>query len=466
MSLGSSPFDDIARSFLGSPREATPRAAEPPLLPPEHAELDPRGVRIMAIAISGNLPGIAGIWLVQYADRLARQCGPVALLTHDGLHYSGQILHAEGRAMPSEEAGWMGHATRFVRRWIVAAPEGSRADDIVAVHDADIVLLTGADEAAAAAARLKLVDLADAARAKGIQPRAVSVVVLGAKEPAAKELVRRLGDYAYRELDMIVAAGGSMQRIDRIDTTGPVALPGLGSARPSLLSALIHETADPEGEGEFGGIQHFGATHASSAPKSTSGTAPVMGQSAAPDPLEGFLADPKMPSPMSTHPEPVQTRAIDDPGVPAVVPRAPRPAGATPPASAPAPSAPSTATAGAALASLFDDLVLLAPRAAGAQGVEFAADLGGRLHLLSTDGSTRDLRIASAWARNNWLLLATACRELRGGARAVIVEHLFVDNAPDAVPLHGCGLRLHLRVRSASGTTRIDLNDEGSARPE
>ncbi len=488
MSLGSSPFDDLAKSFLGAQRSGAAGAASASASTGNTGsaaagwngngkdngsgaavpDFDPRGARILAMAICGNLPGIAGIWLVQYADRLARQCGPVGLLTHDGVHYSGQVLQASGRAMPTEEAGWMAHASRFVRRWIIAAPEGTRAEDIVGVREADIVLLTGADEAAAAAARLKLVELAEAARSKGLRPRTVSVVVLGAKDTVARALVTRLEDYADRELDMLVAPGGAMQRIDRIESTGPVTLPGLGRRPASEVANLILE---PErvGEDEFGGFHHFDQTAAVAQPKTTPGRVPGMAQFQAQDPLDGFLADTMAttaPS-MSTAPEPTPRRAPTEEVAAGAAARPSRPATAAPP-SQPAGGGHSASGPGSAasLASLFDDLVLLAPRAAGAKAVELAADLGGRLHLLSTDQSTRDLRIASAWVGRNWLLLATACRELRGGARAVVVEHLFVDNAPDAVPLHGCGLRLHLRVRTASGTTRIDLNDEGTAQAE
>ncbi|MDA1008235.1 MAG: hypothetical protein O2800_04435 [Planctomycetota bacterium] len=457
MTAGSDPLFDIAGDWMSG---SDPTDRSPPM--------PSRGTRVMAIAVCGNLPGMAGIWLVQYANRLSQKGGPVGLIRFDGSRYCGEVLGAQGRSLPSDSTGWLDRAGGFVRQWIIAAPERTRPEELAAIRDADIVLLTGSDEAASAAAHQKLGELAGAARAIGVRPRTVSVVVLGAGKTAATVLVNRLAGWAEDELDTLVVFGGSMQQIGLIETTGPVALPdfsgtSLGEVTQRIEGAMLRamDRLDAVSNTNQVDFSEFGQQSQSSTRiHPTMASVDALGVAQSRVPLQGDKIATTM---ADESPIPVRRTPIEDFGIspsPAPIPVG-QSASMRPRQVAPV----SVAHEGSSesLASLFDELVLLAPRAAGAASVEFASDLAGRLHLLSADASTRDLRIASAWARANWLLMATACRELRGGTRAAIVEHLIVDTAKDAVALHRCGLLLHLRHRTASGVSRVDLNDESTA---
>jgi hypothetical protein len=102
-------------------------------------------------------------------------------------------------------------------------------------------------------------------------------------------------------------------------------------------------------------------------------------------------------------------------------------------------------------------------RPANASQVELAIDMHGRLHLLSTDASTRDLRVARSWCTSNWSLLSSAVVDLKDVSVPEMVDHLVLDEARLAVPLHGSGILLHVGVEVAGQRRRIDLNDEQSA---
>ncbi|MFZ9688424.1 MAG: hypothetical protein ACO3DS_01155, partial [Phycisphaerales bacterium] len=90
-------------------------------------------------------------------------------------------------------------------------------------------------------------------------------------------------------------------------------------------------------------------------------------------------------------------------------------------------------------------------------------DMHGRLHLLSTDASTRDLRVARSWCTSNWSLLSSAVVDLKDVTVPEMVDHLVLDEARLAVPLHGSCILLHVGVEVAGQRRRIDLNDEQSA---
>jgi hypothetical protein len=111
----------------------------------------------------------------------------------------------------------------------------------------------------------------------------------------------------------------------------------------------------------------------------------------------------------------------------------------------------------------FPELVGIRVRANTAPGVELAVDVAGRLHLISDDVTTRELRLARSWCSSNWALLSSAVVDLRQVRQPVLIDHLVVADARHAVSLHGAGLMLHVLVDSAGQRRRIDLNDEQSA---
>lgn len=444
----------------------------------------------LAFVIVGNVPDRSGIWVAQYADRLARSVGPVVLLTSDGTIYSGQVFSAAGRAMPDNENGWLPHASLFTRRWLIVLREDASLEDVAMLRDVPIVLLTGADEAAAAAVRQKLRAIAAAYRLRGIAPRPISLVVCGAANQDALRLRRAVAAFAEDELSMHVEPSGSIQRIDLVDATGHVDL--VRASRGGLLPLARRILEDRF----FDEVVGSGEIRQSGVPRGSTKTSvpdAVLGESPTPaphddDPFAALFA-PDMPLPSSPNPsDPNARRAGAEDAASAGAQRI-RPAmaadgaGVRPSQGQPQQAPRSQPIAGGAvgsgsqrtgafhegqpqsLAALFDDLTLLAPRAPGALGVELAADLGGRLHLLSADATTLELRIARAWVEQNWYLLTQATRELSPGTSPALVEHLILDDATLAARLQGCGLRLHARVRVPNGAVRVDLNSDDSIRP-
>jgi hypothetical protein len=60
-------------------------------------------------------------------------------------------------------------------------------------------------------------------------------------------------------------------------------------------------------------------------------------------------------------------------------------------------------------------------------------------------------------------LLSSAVVDLRQIRQPVLVDHLVLADARQAVSLHGAGLLLHVLIDSAGQRRRVDLNDEQSA---
>lgn len=114
---------------------------------------------------------------------------------------------------------------------------------------------------------------------------------------------------------------------------------------------------------------------------------------------------------------------------------------------------------------LFPQWTPLAIECPDAPDVSFAIE-GGTVHLLSADTSMRTLRVAAAWIRAQWSLVAALAPGL-DRARPTVCEHLMLEDPRHAIPLHRCGVLLHARVQvSVAGTVvvqRIDLNDAASA---
>ena len=95
------PYDELASIYLTDPDAAGP---DPGALPAvglsAGLSAGPASIEILMV---GHLPVRAGIWLTPYADAIAREAGPTALVRLDGKEPMVQILHAPREGMPALE---------------------------------------------------------------------------------------------------------------------------------------------------------------------------------------------------------------------------------------------------------------------------------------------------------------------------------------------------------------------------
>ncbi len=403
-----STYQDLAAHFMGATEPAGPIGAGASPRLPDAAVL---------VALCGNLPSMSGIWLAQLAERLARTDGPTGLVRFDDQRMRVDLFHAEGRTVAAAEQG-LPDACRVVRRWIVSLPDGYAASDCL-IPSTELVLLTGCDEAAKAAARVKLQELSSKLEAVPVTGRPVHVVTVAASQEVGAAAAGGLSQWADGQLSTPVRWCGSIERVDRLEGVVTVEI-------RSRTRADFAEVA----------VQLCDALRA------------VASRFDAPAPFQ-----------------PAVNLPVDPP--PPVTPPSKEPAMATAPAYVdPDLAAQRSARADAPRSSLlawFPEFVGLRIRPANASHVELAIDMHGRLHLLSTDATTRDLRVARSWCTSNWSLLSSAVVDLKDVSVPEMVDHLVLDEARLAVPLHGSGILLHVGVEVAGQRRRIDLNDEQSA---
>jgi hypothetical protein len=175
------------------------------------------------LVLVGHLPVMSGLWLSQYADREARESGPVCLvrLASDSVQLE---LFRTGSRRPSirpqatyEEA--LRAIAPTVSHWLIV-PSAAQADALeIPDGTDDIVVLTGADQAAIVAA-YKLVKAAHeaAARSDGARP-AISVAVLGADPSETAHVAARIGEAAGAALSTHIPVRGGLQRVAPVESS-------------------------------------------------------------------------------------------------------------------------------------------------------------------------------------------------------------------------------------------------------
>ena len=166
-------IDDLARAYLGrggpSPSKGSGRGAR----------LAPTGPSdSLHLVIVGNVPALAGIWLAQLADQCARAAGPVGLVRLDRHAPRAELYRSDGRALPSDPEAWLTRAAASAVRWLVCATSDSAPRTVIAA-EAPVLLVTGTDEAALAAARRAIGGIAAEAASAGVAAPEIEVAVVG-----------------------------------------------------------------------------------------------------------------------------------------------------------------------------------------------------------------------------------------------------------------------------------------------
>ena len=426
-------IDDLARTYLGRGGSAAPKgdARTGALAPVSSADS-------LHVVIVGNVPALAGIWLAQLADQCARSAGPVGLVRLDRHAPRAELYRSDGRALPADPDAWLTRAAASAVRWFVCATSDAAPRSVIAA-EAPVLFVTGTDEAALAAARRSIAAIAAEAASAGVPAPEIEVAVVGSASDVAARAFDSLeqwsaSDSGVTSAGIRLALAMVAPRVERLDVAAAIMLPTFADITPREA------------------IERVRAAMRSGA--------------------ERFMTD----APLPVRPAaPVHAAPASSQG-----PRAVRPTGTTSPVVAPddplawsledareSASAParSAAPARAGALALFPEWTPLSIECPDAPDVSFAIE-GGTVHLLSADTSMRTLRVAAAWIRAQWSLVAALAPGL-DRARPTVCEHLMLEDPRHAIPLHRCGVLLHARVQvSVAGAVvvqRIDLNDAASA---
>jgi hypothetical protein len=491
------PYAELASLFLTDGPEAGLGAAPTSTAPEERPRSSPaaapeRPTAVVAsrapieIAIAGNLPVMAGLWLSQYADRIGQREGPTALVRLERGQISLELFRAPEHRGRLEATTSLEDALDLlaeVARRFVFVPQHEGALDGPLPGDA-LSLLTGADDAATVAAYRTIKQLAERWGIAGWPVPPIGLVVFGAPPERVTDVAEKLDAATRAFLDVAVAVVGHVQRMDAVDACGRRAFTVVeGVPEPTVHDLVRRLRAERRVGARLSPPQQPMRSDGQPDLKPDLKPDVRIGAPAAvhhPIPVAAGVTELRPPLKLGPKPGPGATpaggRSI---GREVVAPRIVRHDDrfAPPLASPRTPSAPAAAAARDEGGQQPDRPVRTAERPPLAQRihveggalvplpiacpahplVELAADLRGGLHLVVPFEAMASLRPAEAWARAHMDLLRRACPQLVGTAGAVdptrdaITSHVVTSDAPAIVPLHGTGIRLHLVVATNSG---------------
>lgn len=471
----SNAYDDLADLFLTEPAESSdPHAAhdDPDPLPfPGRAATpssEPRTMpaerpRIISI-LRVNLPVIAGPWLEQAAASIAAREGPVVLLRERGHQTSidlvagrdGQTAVAAAQTAPTSSLpaaiAQLGSAVAY---WIVESPAATEPGHHDWSHIDELVLLTGADEAATVAAFAQAKAICTAAA----PPPRLSLVVVGSDDATARRAAGRIIKACEDSLECAISLRAVIRRMH------PVPMRHLGrfpceselvnvlasalTAPPNSVSADVQAPAVPQPRAD--------------APTNRVALRPRLQPQTSDPPV------PEAPRPAARVATPRPTRVkFDGPSPPAsteaMAPEEPDVRRAADSPAAASASEPETQPAQSLLSRLSElrPLNAVCPRAAQ---VELGFDGAGRLHALidsDVEGALQQLLVASDWLRehhalllqlNPWLAAAP-----HGGSEPVL--HLFTTRPRQWRHLADGAIRIHIVWKDdADGGRIVDHTD-------
>jgi hypothetical protein len=385
----------------------------------------------VTVVLVGNLPVMAGLWTTQFADEVARAHGPTALVRFERDDVTLELLRADGRQVPppgaGAVAGWLPRAAAGLRRWVACVP--AEAPPVDAVIGAErVVLLMGADEAAVTGSYLRLKQLSDECTNRGHPLSKVGVAIAGASPEQADQAYARLGDAVRSFLGIETDLAARLPRIERVESSARATYPASECPGAADFLQSLRRARDAAG-------RRF-----------------------------DDAAEPPAPIPIdaSVHAKP----AVPKMAAPAVAPAAPAtPAPSAPvPAAIPAVAAAANVTLPARLVPLLRGLRPLGLECPAVPEIELALDDERRLHVVGRADQLARVRAAHAWATVHRELLGLAFADLRGGFE--IRERIVLDDARQAVALHGTGVLLDVVVRAEtpSGAVQVvlPLNDAAS----
>lgn len=374
---GHDPINELAALFLTEPDE--PLTAQAPAC---------------ELVVVGSLPVRASVWLTPYADAVARESGPVALLRLDGEAPTLQLIRGAWppggpwTTLSAAIAGLAGH----VAAWIVRPPLGASGADLLAVEADRIVILSSVNETAIVRAyqEVKSFWTVAAARATPLPP--LGLAVLGADRHSAELFHRRLSHTASTALGVELSLAACVQRIDA-----------------TMRSSEVLTCVDEPSPGLATVLRWIRSEAPAPAPRLVAAAA----KPAAPSPAAPMKLGPKPGAGMEAK---ALASAIepDQDGLPL------------------------------RLAQFVEGLNPLDVRCPGHEHLEIGADADGRLHVMAREADLRRLHIVDAWARAHRELISRACPGQWFDPEAPSVLHVFTDQPASVADLQGSDLRLHV----------------------
>lgn len=450
--LHRSEFDDLADLFL-TDDDGTAEVAHRPAAACAEGGGESSGARSprLAALLVVNLPVFSGPWVDQAAAHLASQRGPTALLRRrEGqisldLFAARDVQQAAARATsaaPADLASIVECCRSAVAQWVVEIrPEDAGSAPGPGACD-ELILITGADEAAVVAAfgQIKRLDAAWRARPIGL-------VVAGSEQEAARRAAERIVQACRNSLNLDVELRGIVPRMQPIASRPVARLEERGDPLTVLAGALSQPRVEPSARR---------APAAQNEPEShTAPVAPRVALRPRPAPAA------PLPSVAAAHPpHEHMLRPTTPSGRSGQAMRGEDESDATPAVEPAAPAPPRT------LINLVPGLKrmdVLCPRA---EGVEFAFDSNGRLHALVEEDSETALarlHIACDWASEHYSLLSRLNPFLAapGGARGPeVIAHLFTSRARERRHLADGSWRVHILVRDPADAGRIAAHVE------
>ena len=523
MDAARDPFDELTALFLSDepPVGVAPGVAEGVRSRITDRPVQPEPVKPrLTVAICGHLPVMAGLWVTQYADRIAEKAGSTGLVRLEGGRCSIEIFRSDADVVRPEGADLAkaaGIIADRLHRWIVCVDDRDAAEAVRAGAD-EVVILTAAEQPAVIEA-YRLAKSA-AARVPSESPLDLGLVVVGADPERAERAGDVLAQAATRHLDRPLPVVATVRRLDVVEGSQRLVFDEsvrrsaeevVSAIRASLDRAEFRPAgavrrpevaADSFAEPHPGGLRlarfddlddmgdmrdmrdmrdmgtasdameepETGSSSASRRRSTDRGAMQPLFPGSGSDfgtgrPRTKFQSVRLRPSPMGAPGEPAFSPAEDTTSGSTGSRSDEAEATRATAASRLGPLDDSTLDASAAVGTHDPGFVRLLPelkptglRCPIAPGVELAADAEGGIHLLCSDISLESARIADAWLHGNRELIASAT-DFSG----VSTIHVFTTDAPRVADLHRTGLRLHLMIDAGGVRRSVPLNSERNA---
>ena len=482
METAKNPFDELTSLFLGASQENPPvrpmtssgEASHEPPSPRSSANRDEAGV---TIALCGHLPVMAGLWVTQYAEKVAAQEGPTGLVRLEGGRCLLEILRPDSEAEALAEGGRpidLGeHVTALasgpIRRWIVCVDDRDAAASVRA-GASEVVIITSADKPAV----VEAYRLAKSAAARVVDPESLQLglVLVGLDDDQAEKLSGRLAPVIARHLDRELPVRATVKRIDVVE--GSIRQMFEESARvpaeeivKSITKSLAIAPSSWDSEHAAPGSTVLPLSEEGPQLKITSDdTFDDVFDGVFDDVSDEALKELQEPIRLSPSPARVEPPIVDQelsmtgfvaPATPATA-SSESSESKEPPVS----DTPSSVAGGHGDRGDLSRLLGLHPvdwHLPNASGVEYGCDEAGRLHLVARDGDAAGLHVAAAWIRGQ--------QDQFAAFSGVPVEsvgdpdlHVVTEEPPRVADLHRSGLYLHLLVRIGSEMRVVPLNDD------
>ncbi len=377
------PFEEIAALFLTESEPAASRGAAP---------------ATVELIVVGSLPVRAALWLVPYADAVAREAGPTALVRLDQEQPTIQLLRAApdvaARRWPTF-ANAIADLGRHIGTWIIRPAYGVTHRDMVGAPVNRITVLSSVNDSAIVKAYQELKHLAAATESGTSMPQ-LGVAVLGSNLETAERFHRHLGDTTSSFLNFGLSLVACVPRMDATTRAAPCMVFG-EEPLPTLQTVLAW----------------LGEAAPAPAPQ-PAGKAPAS--------MPAIEVHNPPPPPVKLSPRPrieLEPKPVDETSEPHEA--GPRP-----------------------LVGYLEDAAPLDVRCPGHEELELAVDETGRLQVVAHEQDMRALHVVAAWAASHAELIARVCPDQALNATASPVLHVFTDRPADVGDLHGSDLRLHV----------------------